>query len=362
MDEFTSIAYWTSGRQPLEWQRERGVEQGIGDDAAVITLPAVTCGLTADAHMVLAVDTMVEHVHFNSITMADEDIGYKALACNVSDIAAMGAIPLHALVAISVPKSYDVDRIRRLYDGIYACADKYGVAIIGGDTTSAPSHLTISVTVTGAVEAGRALKRSGARPGDALFVTGPIGMSAAGLHLLQHAGEAEQSGYSRLIAAHQRPAPSVRAGRLLLQSGACTSLNDSSDGLASEVWEIAEASGVRLLIDEQALPKSGSMAAYAARAGVPPLDWMLYGGEDYILTGTVTGEDAAEVREAFLREGLPFYVIGQVKTGDPGVELLLSDEGFGQSQHSGAARGGRGSRRTILIEKRGYNHFSTVNG
>ncbi|MCU6711823.1 thiamine-phosphate kinase [Paenibacillus sp. J5C_2022] len=361
MDEFKRIAYWTNGRQQPEWQRERGVELGIGDDAAVVALPASLNGLSGDAHMVLAVDTMVEHVHFSSITMADEDIGYKALACNVSDIAAMGAVPLHSLVAVSVPKSYNADRIRRLYDGIYACADKYGVAVIGGDTTSAPAHLTISVTVTGAVEAGRALKRSGARPGDAVFVTGPIGMSAAGLHLLQHAGEAERSEYARLIAAHQRPAPSVRAGRLLLQRGTCTSLNDISDGLASEVWEIAEASGVRLMVDEQALPKSGSMTAYAALAGVRPLDWMLYGGEDYVLTGTVAGEDADEVREAFHREGLPFYIIGQVEAGDPGVELLLSDAGSDRSGHSGGAKA-RGFGRTIPIEKRGYNHFSTVNG
>lgn len=362
MDEFKSIAYWTNGRQTPEWQRERGVELGIGDDAAVVAPPAASCGLTGDVHMVLAMDTMVEHVHFSPVTMSDEAIGYKALACNISDIAAMGALPLHALAAISVPSSYDADRILRLYDGLYACADKYGVAVIGGDTTSAPAHLTISVTVTGAVEAGRALKRSGAQHGDAVFVTGPIGMSAAGLHLLQYGGQAARSEYARLIAAHQRPTPSVRAGRLLLQCGICTSLNDISDGLASEAWEIAEASGVRLLIDEQALPKSGSLTAYAALAGVPPLDWMLYGGEDYVLTGTVAGEDAAEVGEAFHREGLPFYVIGQVEAGDPGVELVLSAEGPGRPGQSGRMATVSGMRRTIPIEKRGYNHFSTMNG
>src|SRR5690606_34489914 len=118
-----------------------------------------------------------ETVHFNAATMDDPDVGWKALAANVSDIAAMGAEPLHALVSVSVPPAFGPERMRRLFDGLYACAERYGVVVIGGDTTSAPSHLVVAVTVTGAVEAGAALTRGGARPGDTVFVTAPIGMA-----------------------------------------------------------------------------------------------------------------------------------------------------------------------------------------
>lgn len=346
VDEFARIRHWTHGRQSADMQRRQGVVLGIGDDAAVVEPPADE---TEPLQWVLAVDTMVETVHFADATMSEEDVGYKALAANVSDIAAMGGVPRHALVSVSVPPSYGPDRMRRLYDGLYACADRYGVAVIGGDTTSSPQHLVIAVTVIGTVAAGRALRRSGAQPGDAVFVTGPVGLSAAGLHwllarqndpLAQPPPEA-----AALVRAHRRPAPSVRAGQLLAARGTCRSLNDVSDGLASEAWEIAEASGVRLVLREALLPRSGSLAAYASRAGVDPLEWMLYGGEDYVLVGTLAADDAEAAKAAFAAEGLPFYVIGETEAGDPGVELVVRSERRGAEE------------RRVPLAKRGYNHF-----
>lgn len=359
MDEFASISHWTAGRQPADWQQQRGVTLGIGDDTAIIAPAAMADELEGPLELLMAVDTMVETVHFNAYTMTDEDIGYKALAANVSDIAAMGGLPRHALVSVSVPAAYGPERIARLYDGLYACAANYGVAIVGGDTTSSPQHLVVAVTVTGAVEAGRALRRSGAKPGDAVVLTGAVGLSAAGLHLLlarkqerqgqeqavseameafeagdasemNSAGESqtvssegasanaeheEERGAAVLIAAHCRPVPSVRAGRLLLERGSCHCLNDVSDGLASEAWEIAEASKCCLVLKEDLLPRSGSMAAYAADVGIDPLEWMLYGGEDYVLLGTMEAADVQAAREAFRAEGLPFYMVGEVRQG-----------------------------------------------
>ncbi|MDF2836845.1 MAG: thiamine-monophosphate kinase, partial [Paenibacillus sp.] len=216
MDEFASIAHWTARRQTAEWQKRRGVALGIGDDAAVVDLTDAADGIDGARRLLLAVDTMVETVHFSDATMRDEDVGYKALAANVSDIAAMGGVPLHALVSVSVPKSYGPERMLRVYDGLYACAERYGVAVIGGDTTSSPERLVVSVTLTGTVEAGRELRRSGAKPGEAVFLTGAVGLSAAGLHLLladagggRHAGvrgeaEAERRRYREsLVAAHR---------------------------------------------------------------------------------------------------------------------------------------------------------------
>ncbi|GKU76240.1 thiamine-phosphate kinase [Paenibacillus sp. L3-i20] len=365
MDEFASIQHWTGDRQGACWQQKRGVTLGIGDDTASIDIGSAEDGIAGPKQLLLAVDTMVEKVHFNDSTMSDEDIGYKALAANISDIAAMGGIPLHALVAISVPPSYNAERIRRVYDGLYLCADKYGIAIIGGDTTSSPEYLVITVTLTGTIEKNAEIRRSGAKPGDVIFLTGPIGLSAAGLNLLlmTKVGTArsnliEDELYRALLCAHQRPSPSVKAGRLLLHSGACHSLNDVSDGLASEAWEIAEASGLRLVLYEHRLPKAGSMSAYASIAGVNPLEWMLYGGEDYVLLGTMSSKLAPEVRDTFHAEGLPFYIIGETEAGEPAVELLsIYNDGDGKVTVSG--KGSAASQQEIRqpLQKRGYNHF-----
>lgn len=360
MDEFARIEHWTAGRQEGEWQRQRGVVVGIGDDAAVVDPAAAADGVASPKRLLLAVDTMVETVHFKQSTMRDEDVGYKALAANISDIAAMGGVPLHALVSVSVPPSYTPERMRRLYDGLYECAGRYGVAIAGGDTTSAPEHLVVAVTVTGTVEAGRELRRSGAKPGDAVFVTGPVGMSAAGLHaLLAKEAQGERDGLTPfqeqavLVKAHQRPSPSVRAGRLLLERGSCRALNDVSDGLASELWEIAEASGLRLVISEKLLPMSGSMAAYASSTGVDPLEWMLYGGEDYVLLGTMASEDGDAMRTVFQKEGISFFIIGVTEAGEPAVELIRNDQAFEENGPQLRAE------KRVKLKKRGYNHFSS---
>jgi thiamine-monophosphate kinase len=333
---------------------------GIGDDAAVVEAPP---GESSPLQWLLAVDTMVETVHFNSATMADADIGWKALAANVSDIAAMGGKPRHALVSVSAPRAWEPARIRRLYDGLYACAEHYGVAVIGGDTTSSPAQLVLAVTAVGTVEAGRAIRRAGAQPGDAVFVTGPIGMAAAGLHFLLAAAAAsggqcvplaaaEAAGTAALVQAHRRPAPSVRAARMLAARGTVTSLNDVSDGLASEAWEIAEASGVKVALRDSLLPRSGSMAAYAARCGVDPLEWMLYGGEDYVLLGTIASVDAREAKAALSEAGLPMYLIGEVEAGPAGVELICEATGV-----RGKGDKGMPPERRQQIAKRGYNHF-----
>lgn len=341
LDEFGLIRVWTEGRQSASFLASAGVTLGIGDDAAVVSA-------NADKEWLLAVDTMVEDIHFKPDTMEDADIGFKALAANISDIAAMGGVPKHALVSVSVPPSWGAERMERLYEGLYACAAKYGVAIVGGDTTSSPSHMVVAVTVVGCVEAGRAIRRSGSHPGQVVFLTGPTGMSAGGLHGMLSRAEAERKGSmrlpplppQRLIDAHRRPQPSVRAGRLLLELELASSLNDVSDGLASEAWELAEASGAKLIIREKELPISGELAGYAGLCGVSPLEWMLYGGEDYVLLGTADSGKEAFLRESFRSAGLPLFVIGVVEEGLPGVELESAS----------------GKRRPLA--KRGYNHFA----
>ena len=343
MDEFALIRLLNGSRGAI-FPPEAGVRVGIGDDAAVVAPSAGT-------ELVVSVDTMVENVHFSRVTMRWADIGYKAMASSLSDLAAMGARPRWALVALSAPKGCPTDSLSKLYEGLYACAGKYGAAVIGGDTTSSLGGMVVTVTVIGEADAGKSLLRSGARAGDAVFVTGPLGGSAAGLHyLLQRGKDAEQEEaaggiperLAPLVTAHRRPEPRIAAGRLLAGSGFCGALNDVSDGLASEAWEIAEASGAVIVLDEQAIPVTEQVRAYAAEAGIDPLEWALFGGEDYELTGTVPKEHAGEMAALFQAHGLPFQIVGQVAERGSAPDVLLRKPGG----------------ELVPVVKRGYNHFS----
>ncbi|TVY08413.1 thiamine-phosphate kinase [Paenibacillus cremeus] len=340
VDEFALIRMLTGGKQSLAFERASGVETGIGDDAAVVNV-------SPGSQWILTCDTMNEGVHFSAVTMRDTDIGYKAMASAASDIAAMGAVPRFALIALSLPKGTAVERVRAMYDGLYECASKYGIVVAGGDTTSSLGGITLTVTVIGETEAGTALLRSTAQPGDALFATGVLGCSAAGLEWLLQQGkpgtewadippEAEI-----LVRAHTRPEPQIEAGQLLQQSGLCHALNDVSDGLASEAWEIAEASGVGIDLIEDRIPVADELHWFAGTQRKAALDYILYGGEDYQLVGTVPAGDAIDLQMRFKEAGLPLYLIGYVNSEVHGVRLVQSD-GFIRP-----------------LEKKGYNHFSS---
>lgn len=337
LDEFSLIRLLTERNPHDAAFRRDGVITGIGDDAAVIEP-------VAGMQLVLTCDTMTEEIHFKTVTMSDYDIGYKAMASATSDIAAMGGMPRYALIALSIPKQTPIEGIRALYDGLRACADRYGIEIVGGDTTSSAGGRTVSVTVIGEVEAGNALLRSAAQPGDAVFVTGYPGMSAAGLAMLleRNAPSGEWHFASEweaaLVQAHCRPEPQIAAGRQLLAAG-CRALNDVSDGVASEAWEIAEASRIGIDLLEGALPVHEAVASQAAVQGKNPLDYVLYGGEDYQLIGTLPQSIAAEVQSKLQDAGIALHLIGTVTLQHREVRLIGSD----------------GSRQTL--EKGGYNHF-----
>ncbi|WP_217437468.1 thiamine-phosphate kinase [Paenibacillus sp. JMULE4] len=342
IEEFALIRLLTGGKQSTAFQKAKGVETGIGDDAAVVHVPH-------GSRLILTCDTMTEEIHFKRVTMRDTDVGYKAMASSVSDIAAMGGTPRFALVALSLPKDAPVERVRAMYEGLYDCASRYGVAIVGGDTTASAGGITLTVTVIGETEADKALLRSAARSGDVVFATGLLGRSAAGLEYLLGLAQPsdvwdtvpEMEMYRPLIRAHCRPEPQVQAGELLRQSGFRHALNDVSDGLASEAWEIAEASGVGIDLNEDQIPVAEELLSYAARVNRDPLDYILYGGEDYQLVGTVPAEHAMELQAAFKTAGLPLYLIGCVNAEHQGVRLVRSSGG------------------TLPLGKRGYNHFGS---
>ncbi|MDP5276656.1 thiamine-phosphate kinase [Chengkuizengella axinellae] len=338
LDEFALIQFLNHKKQSEELQQKLGVIKGIGDDAAVVQH-------SPGSQLVMTCDTMVETIHFNPYTMLDEDVGYKALASNLSDIAAMGAVPKHALISLSIPKHYSSSRLKKIYKGLYECANEFEVAIIGGDTSKSPKHLNISVTLTGEVETNQALLRSNAKVNDLLFVTGFLGCSAAGLHYLlekqeRHLTSAKLSlDIQPLVQAHRRPIPQMKAGRLLLESKRCHSLNDISDGLASEAHEISEASKVGILINEDMIPIHPTLRAYCDLVGKSPLDWILYGGEDYHLLGTVSRSNVEYLQSRFQRQGIPFFILGEV-IDQKGVHI--------KDQYGNIKK----------IQKEGYNHFN----
>ena len=267
-----------------ELATRRGTRHGIGDDGAV---------LDALAHPIITTDALIENVHFRRDWTTARALGRKAMAVNLSDLAAMGARPVAAFVSLALPPDCELAWVQTLYAGMEEWAARHEFTIAGGDTTRAPLVM-ISLTLVGELmteAAGRPVLRSGARVGDAVCVTGTLGDSAAGLTLLQNprvCAGAEFAGAEFLVQRHLDPTPRLDAMRALLSAGgarrdAIHAALDLSDGLAGDAAHIARASGVDLDIEAGQLPISPPCRALAQVLNRSPLEWALSGGEDYEL-------------------------------------------------------------------------------
>jgi thiamine-monophosphate kinase len=276
---------------------------GIGDDAAVVAVPT-------GRELAVAVDTLVEGVHFPPGT-DPADIGWKALAVNLSDLAAMGATPAWALLALTLPHA-DPAFVDGLARGFAELATPFRLALIGGDTTRGP--LTVTVAVHGFTPPGEAMLRSGARPGDIVMVTGTLGDAAAGLRCLD---EPDPSAYAPLVDRLNRPTPRVAAGQAL--RGIATACIDVSDGLVADLGHICAQSGVGADIDPALLPRSSGMLTHFHDDDA--MAFALSGGDDYELCFTVPAERAGEVGADLARIGCGATRIGRVVEGH-GVRLL----------------------------------------
>jgi thiamine-monophosphate kinase len=256
-----------------------GVELGVGDDAAVLQP-------TPGHKLVVTTDVLVEGVDFSAVLSEPEDWGWKAVAVNISDLAAMAAEARWVLLALTVPEPIQVRTLDRVYAGVGEACRAFGVALVGGDVSAGPA-LSMSVTALGEVE--RPVPRSGARPGDRLSVTGPLGAAAAGLALLQRGGEPALAVLERfpgLATAHRRPQPAVAMGVRLARAGA-SAMIDVSDGLAGDAQHLAEASGVGVEIHDATVPLAPGVAEAAELLGRDPVELALGGGEDFVLAAAL---------------------------------------------------------------------------
>jgi thiamine-monophosphate kinase len=246
---------------------------GVGDDAAVLPVPG--------GRVVASTDLLVDGRHFRRDWSSAHDIGAKAAAQNLADIAAMGAVPTALLFGLAIPGDVAVAWVLDVTKGLAAEAGRAGATIAGGDITSADA-IMLAITALGHLAGGEPVTRAGARAGDVLAISGPVGRSAAGLALLQAGTAADAAG---LVAAHRRPQPDYQAGPQAATAGA-TAMIDVSDGLVADVGHLAAASGVRLDLRTTSLPGVGDLQAAAVRLGADWLEWALAGGEDHALAAT----------------------------------------------------------------------------
>jgi thiamine-monophosphate kinase len=271
---------------------------GPGDDAAVVAAP--------DGRVVATVDTLVQGVHFRLDWSAPEQVGRKAVAANLADVAAMGAVPTALLLSLACPGDTSADVLDGLAAGVWGAAADAGVGVVGGDTVSADT-LVVSITALGDLEGRAPVTRSGARPGDVVAVCGQLGWSAAGMAVLRRGFRSPVA----MVAAHRTPRPPWRAGPVAARAGA-TSMIDTSDGLLADLGHVAAASRVHVDLSSRLVPVADKLRDVASALGGDALGWALTGGEDHALVATFPREDVVPV---------DWVVCGEVRAGTGSVTV-----------------------------------------
>ena len=298
--------------------------KGIGDDCAVIDSGS-------NLAMLVTTDTMVEGVHFDLASSTPEGLGAKLLAVNLSDIAAMGGSPYEVFLAISASPDVDATVIERTVAGLQASGTRFGVQLAGGDTTSTQGPLVLTLTAIGSCQQDEVVYRSGARPGDSVFVTGTPGESMAGLALSGERTGLTQDHRERLLRRHHRPEPRISEGCYLASNHIASAMIDVSDGLGGDLRHICRQSGVDVVIDPTTLPVSPSLAAFCEEKGLNPVDAVLQGGEDYELAFTscntnLASEWAQECRLSYI--GKVVEGAGEVRVGTVASSQVYDKKGF----------------------------------
>jgi len=323
-------------RRTVERSPAERVETGIGDDTAVL-LPQ------PGARLLATTDLIVEDVHFRRAWASPFDIGWKAMAVNLSDIAGKGGHPLWALVGLALPAPADPVEVEALYEGMRRAAAPHGAAIVGGDTSVSPRGWFVNVTLLGE-HLGVPKLRSAAKPGDAVAVTGTLGRSAAGLAALEagraRLGAVRPETIEAVTAAHLRPTARVAEGRWLGAAAAVHAMMDCSDGLATDLAHICRESGVGARVELDRLPVDPAAREVAGALGADALSWTTSGGEDFELLLTCERASVDALRDGLGRAtGTALTVVGEIEALAEGVTFL-----------------GAGGLRVAIPA--GYEHFS----
>lgn len=312
---------------------------GIGDDCAVIEK-------SPEQYWLVTMDTLVETVHFDPLWHPAEKIGRKAVAVNVSDIAAMGGTPKFIFLSLALPADFDRNWLQQFTKGIKGSCQEYECILAGGDTVKSPAGIVITITVIGEVESKKTLYRKNARPGDKVWVSGFLGQAAAGLELCRTRKKYKnEPALQLLVESHLNPQPRVKLGRMLAQSGLVHSMMDLSDGLASDLAHICEQSGVGAVIDSAKLPLGVPLQQAAQMLGIDSIELMITGGEDYELIFTAPTGSRQHLDTIALESGINLSCIGEITKGQ-GVQIRKHVTG--DDDH-----------RLIDITFAGFDHFQS---
>jgi thiamine-monophosphate kinase len=313
--EFSLIA---GIRHRMEGKYPPEVALGIGDDCAVLHPQA-------GMEWVITTDTQVEDVHFRRAWLTPYQIGWRAMAVNLSDVAAMGAQPFGALAALALPGATEAAFFEQLLDGLCALGLQCQCPLIGGNLAQDPAHLSLTLTVLGRVPRGQSVLRGGARAGDEIWVSGQLGGAAAGLRLFERTIPLADPDCTALLRRYAQPQPRVREAIFLRASGCLTSMVDLSDGLAGDLGHLCDESGVGAQIMAAALPLQAGVREVAVALGEEPLELALRGGEDFELCCTARPGTLSPLLDAFRAQfGIGLTHVGTM-TAAPALQLVHSD-------------------------------------
>ncbi len=314
---------WLNRRNPSQ---VAGLTLGIGDDAALVRVPA-------GRELILTTDMSIEGVHFTTDLHPPQAVGHRALARSLSDVAAMGGTPRYALISLAASPRTGRRWLEGFFNGLFALARRYKVAVIGGDTAAVKSPAMVDVIVVGEIPRGRALLRAGARTGDRIFVSGRLGMAAWGLRLLPSKERLRKAIERAALHAHLFPEPRCALGSYLSERRLATAMMDLSDGLSIDLRRLCLASSVGASLFQDRLPTPPMSDTKEA------LELALHGGEDYQLLFTVAAAQCSKLPPHFHK--VPLYCIGEI-SASKGIYLVAPDGG------------------TARLEAKGYDHFARI--
>ena len=308
---------------------QSAIRVGIGDDCAVVQKNAKT-------DLVITADMLVEDIDFRLSWSKPEFIGHKALAISLSDVAAMGAKPVWAMLSIGVPaKIWRTNFVEKFYDGWFRLAKKFDVQLIGGDVSKTLGKIAIDSIVAGEVKKGKSVLRSGAKVGDSIFVTGKLGGAALGLSLLESGERYEKSKYKKLLRRQLAPNSQTEIGIILGAKNLATAMIDLSDGLSSDLNHLCRESKVGAKIFADKIPFEKNFH-FPANSFDEKLDYVLNGGEDFELLFTVSPKKKIQLTNAL--ENRPFFYIGEVTSNAEIIELIANEQ-------------------STILQSKGFRHF-----